>query len=145
MWRERAMSEGGNVLEFRAPESAQTVGAALAPLSPLQRQRLAALAAAAFKQEYDLGRVAESTTFDDWRHQQCRLAAARAGLREAVNEDFLVLMAHFLRLLGRRRAAARCTLRAATEPRTWALARLRRECERAADVLPQARQNAECL
>ena len=76
--------------------------------------------------------------FDTWRREQCMQAVERPGLTACRNEDYLPLQAHFLRLLGRRDAAAIAARRAWDDPRRQALAKLQHECEAAADVMPAA-------
>jgi hypothetical protein len=113
-------------------------GAALAPLSADQRKELALLARRAFERLYDSGTLSETTEFDSWRHHQVLMVCERNGLREARNEDFLTLQAHFLGMLGQTAMADRRRVAAQMEPRHWALAKLRHECEAASDVIDRA-------
>lgn len=113
-------------------------GAALAPLSREQKKELILLAQRAFHRLYDAGTLAESTEFDAWRHQQVLQVCERGGLREARNEDFLVIQAHFLAMLGQTSIADRRRVQSQLEPRRWALAKLKQECEAAADVIDRA-------
>ena len=110
-------------------------GAALAPLSREQKKELVLLAQRAFQRLYDAGTLSESTEFDAWRHQQVLQVCERGGLREARNEDFLPLQAHFLGMLGQTAMAERRRAQADMEPRHWALAKLKQECEAATDVI----------
>jgi hypothetical protein len=113
-------------------------GAALAPLSREQKKELVLLAQRAFQRLYDAGTLTESTEFDSWRHQQVLLVCERGGLREARNEDFLVIQAHFLAMLGQTAMADRRRVQADMEPRRCALAKLKQECEAASDVINRA-------
>ena len=130
------------------PIDRATEGAALAPLSPRQRQRLAALASWSLKLQVEAGLASDGTDFDDWRHRQCLMVAERAGLTLCRNEDYVPLRAHFLHgagaallMLGRDRGtrlqarAAGLLRKAETEPRRWALAKLRREMAGVRDVI----------
>ena len=110
-------------------------GAALAPLSAEQKKELAVLARRAFERLYDSGSLSETTEFDAWRHQQVIQVCERAGLREARNEDFLPIQAHFLGMLGQKAMADRRRASAQMEPRRWALHKLGAECEAASDVI----------
>jgi hypothetical protein len=115
---------------------AQTAGAALAPLSGEQRQKLAGLAALA----YD---IADShVAFDDWRHSEVRRVVHRAGLRDCLNMHYLPLFAHFHELLGNSGRATKALVKAETEPRTWALHALQKEAVKAKDVMPEAMKYA---
>ena len=119
-------------------DTPQTAGAALAPLSTLQRQELARLARRAFDRLCTRGELGDTAEFDAWRHEQAMQVVERPGLRLCRNEDYLLLRAHFMRILGHEEQAGRMEARAAMEPRSWAIARLRAECRQAADVLPKA-------
>lgn len=113
-----------------------TTGAALAPLSIDQKKTLVLLAQKVYRQEKRV------ESFTDWRHRQQLMACERASLTLATNEDYNYIRAHYLNLLGQKNAAANIRAKAACEPRTWALARFKKECEAARDVLPQAEQYA---
>lgn len=125
-------------------------GAALAPLTGEQRQKLAQLARRAFdricrRSSADIGgsgRVCPrpsasigGSDFDSWRHAQIRQCVERAGIRECRQEDYDVVKAHFLRLLGHAEMAERMQARADVEPRRQALGKLHRECREASDVI----------
>ena len=112
-------------------------GAALAPLTGEQRQKLARLARSAYDR---LRRRAPASAaplpdFDTWRHAQVRLCVERGGVTECRQEDYDVVKAHFLRVLGQAEMAERMQARAECEPRRQALGKLHRECEAAADVI----------
>ena len=123
-------------------------GAALAPLSAHQRQRLAALGRWALTLREDAGLEAAGTDFDAWRHRHCLMVAERSGLRTARQEDYLPLRGHFLVLasealgaLGRPgaerllRAAQRMREKVEHEPRSVAMAKLRAEMRGARDTI----------
>lgn len=114
--------------------NARTEYSATRPLSKLQIKALIGLGLEAFGQEFP----PTGESFDEWRRRQVMMVCERPGLTACRNEDFLPLKAHFLKLAGRQEEAEAATLKAETEPRTWVMARLRKECEKAADVLPDA-------
>jgi hypothetical protein len=117
-------------------ELPQTRGAAQAPLSNEQKQKLAALAHYA----YDV--VDPDQSFDDWRHHQVQRVVQKPGLRACANGDYLTLKAHFLDLAGRTTAAFKAAFKAVNEPRDWALFTLMKECTAAKDVMPEAMKYA---
>lgn len=112
-------------------------GAARAPLTSEQRQKLAILARHAFERAME-GHALPCPCFDVWRHEQIRLCTERAGIRECRQEDYDVVKAHFLRLIGQPAMAQRMQDRADVEPRRQALGKLRNECAAAADVIDHA-------
>jgi hypothetical protein len=114
-------------------------GAALRPLAREQKTALVLMARDAFRRRPDPDRCLD---FEEWRHRECMMAVERHGLTECRNEDFLPLKAHFIGLLGRTQAAEQIRVRAACEPRQWAMHTFERECAKAADVLPHAREYA---
>ena len=59
-------------------------------------------------------------------------------LTDCRNADYLALKARFQDLAGNPVAAFRNYVRSGNEPRAWALKKLTIECDRAADVLPNA-------
>ncbi len=103
-------------------------GAALAPIGARERQELALLARQAYRKAMEAG-------FDTWRHQQVKIACERGGLREARHEDYALIKAHFLRIIGNGPAADRQMDRAQLEPRRVALHKLGEECKAAEDVI----------
>jgi hypothetical protein len=115
---------------------AQTRGAALAPLSNEQKQKLAAMA------RYAWIEVGPDQSFDDWRHDEVMACVRRAGLRECVNEDYNQLKARWLYTSGKVEASYRAAMKHATEPREWAMFELLKACREAADVLPEAMKYA---
>ena len=114
-------------------------GAALRPLTREQKVALVLMARDAFARRADPDRCLD---FNEWRHRECMMAVERHGLTECRNEDFLPLKAHFVSLLGQTQMAQRLRVRSACEPREWALNTFDRECAKAADVLPRARDYA---
>jgi hypothetical protein len=117
-------------------------GAALRPLSGLQKQKLILLARQAFgvsrgacREEeecpFEVPGEAKVSDFDAWRREQCMQAVERQGLTECRNEDYLPLMAHFLRLLGRDDEAAALQERAEMEPRAYLMDQFQRACRAA--------------
>ena len=121
-------------------------GAALAPLNNRQKARICILARQAYERQRSevSDQMSENRPplaeklFCCWRRQQQNAAVGKSHLTDCRNADYLTLKAHFLDLAGETVAAFRNHLRAGTEPRAWALARLRKECQAAADVLPGA-------
>jgi len=120
----------------------RSTGAALKPLSPLQIKQLILLARQGFSELCDRGELGESAEFDVWRRQQCMQCVERSGLTACRNEDYLPMLAHFLRILGRYTEAQEALARHVTEPRSHAMAALTKACEAASDVLPYAMQYA---
>jgi hypothetical protein len=114
----------------------QTESAALAPLSPKQRQKLAAMARFAYEE------VGPDATFDDWRRAECLQVAGKPGLTKCVNGDYNPLKAHFLALSGNAAGSMRADLRGATEGRRQALFQLHKACTEARDVMPEAMKYA---
>lgn len=119
-------------------------GAALVPLSNEQKRDLVLLAKRAWNAwgEKRMAEGQEVMGFDEWRHNEQRMAVERRSLTLCTNEDFLFLKAHYLTLLGKKDTANALRVRAACEPRIWAKSRFERECRDAADVLPHAREYA---
>jgi hypothetical protein len=83
------------------------------------------------------------SAFDAWRREQCMQAVERQGLTECRNEDYLPLMAHFLRLLGREDEAAALLERAEMEPRAYVMDQFRRACRVAEGHVQNPEQYAE--
>ena len=113
-------------------------GAALAPIGSRERQELALLARQAYRKAMEAG-------FDAWRHQQVKICCERDGLREARHEDYALIKAHFLRIIGNGPAADRQMDRAQLEPRRVALHKLGEECTAAADVISNALDYAKAI
>jgi len=118
-------------------------GAALAPLTNEQKKRLILLARRAFAKQSEISNLKSEISFDAWRHAQQVQAVERSSLCSCTNEDYLFLKAHYLRLLGEEEKAEVLQVKAVCEPRLWALSRLHKECEAAADVIPGALKYAE--
>jgi hypothetical protein len=115
------------------------------PLSKDQIRALIGYARAAYEMECSGFSVQGSAveekdclSFDEWRHHTCLVVVERSGFTQCVNDDYLPLKSHFLRLAGREGEADAALLRHETEPRSNAMAKLRDECLKAADVLPYA-------
>jgi hypothetical protein len=113
-------------------------GAALAPLNNRQKAVICILARKAFDRLAESGAIGDAAEPENWRREQQKMAVGKIHLTECRNADYLALKARFQDLAGNPVAALRNHLRAATEPRSWALAKLRKECAAAADVLPGA-------
>jgi len=126
--------------------AAAVAGGASAPLSALQKQELCILARKAYARARAMGDavnplddgMSESQAFETWRRLQQFAACGQGSLRLCCNNDYLTLRAHFLALAGAVRQAREVAARHATEPRQWARARLRKECDAAADVMRDA-------
>lgn len=104
-------------------------GAATAPLSSLQKQKLCGLARRAF------ARVGSGEEFNDWRHAQQLAAVGKGSLRACTQSDYLALRGHFRNLIGDIRQALRDHVASETQGVRVALAKLRQECGKAADVI----------
>jgi hypothetical protein len=113
-------------------------GAALRALSPRQIKELILLA----REAYGLEFPPSGLEFDDWRHRQTMMVVERGGFTQCVNEDYLPLKSHFLKLVGRESESEQAQIKHETEPRQWAKWKLQDECRAAADVLPRAAEYA---
>ena len=113
-------------------------GAALAPLNNRQKAAICILARRAFEHLAESGSLGDAAEPENWRHEQQYLAVGKTHLTDCRNADYLAIKARFQDLAGNPVAAFRTHLRAANEPRSWALIKLRKECAAAADVLPRA-------
>lgn len=111
-----------------------------APLSNLQKSRLAQLAARAFRRQCAIarGRGEEPDSswraHDVWRHQQVAAACGKMGLRCCGQDDFNLVEAHFLHLLGEDGRALQSLVAHQAQPRSTAEAVLWRELQKAGDV-----------
>lgn len=107
-----------------------------APLSHKQKRILSQLSDRAFvrnaecRMQNEEMRIAETQARAEFRHTQVALACGKAGLRCCSQDDYKLVEAHFLNLLGETARAFDAGVRAATEPRRQAEAVLVRECER---------------
>lgn len=111
-------------------------GAALAPLSNEQKQKLAAMA------RYAWIEIGPDQDFDDWRHEEVMREVKKPGLRSCCNEDYNPLKARWLYVCGHANAAFRAAMKHATEPRSWAMFSLFKEVKEAQDVFPTALEYA---
>jgi hypothetical protein len=132
-------------------------GAALRPLTTLQKQKLVLLAREAFGKRgtgsgelgteeecpFEVPGEAKVSDFDAWRRSQCMQAVERPGLTACRNEDYLPLKAHFLRILGRTEEADAAQERAEMEPRAYLFDQFRRACNAAAGAVDNPAQYAE--
>ena len=103
-------------------------GAALALIGPTEKRELAILSRKAWD------KLGQPGDFDTWRHHQVLMCCERPGLRQSRHEDYNYIKAHLLRILGANQQAANCDLRASTEHRRQAIAKLREECRKAIHV-----------
>jgi hypothetical protein len=109
-----------------------------APLSHKQKRYLSQLSDRAFARSADIpvgpNHADKNVSATDqrtlYRHTQVALACGKAGLRCCSQDDYKLVEAHFLALLGETVKAFNAGVRAATEPRRQAEAVLVRECER---------------
>lgn len=111
-----------------------------APFSKLQKRLLSQLAARAFRRECALARGrgedpdASWRAHETWRHQQVAAACGKLGLRCCSQDDYKLVEAHFLHLLGEDGRAMAALVRHQAQPRSTAEAVLWRELQQAADV-----------
>ncbi len=122
-------------------------GAATAGLSIAQKRTVAIQARKAWihqgRPEYadqdpdaDPGlRITATEAYNLWRQNQQRAACGKLHLTFADQRDYLVILAHFQRLAGDDRAADRHATMAATDDTRRALGKLKRELDKAADVI----------
>lgn len=74
-----------------------------APLSKAQKAALSIAARAAWEIQREAGLAGDDP--EVWRHEQVFIACGRAGLREATNNHFRSIEAHFARLCGNEKKA----------------------------------------
>lgn len=98
------------------------------PLSKLQKATLSQWAKQAHRRARDLDLTDE--TESDWRGREA-IAACGCRTSEAVNGDYLLLLAHFQNLAGDSGKALANTLRAESDPKRQALHKLRQELAKA--------------
>jgi len=122
-------------------------GAALGPLTRLQKTRVCVLARRAWlglgRPGYadqapnlpDWMRLTEQEAFTLWRQAEQRKAVGVSHLTAASNRDYPELMAHFARLAGQEAGARRWELRAVGDEHRMALAKLRQEMDRERDTI----------
>jgi hypothetical protein len=147
-------------------------GAALKPLSGLQKQKLVLLAKQAWGERrpetrdqrpqtedgrpkttdqrpqtedcpFDVPGEAKVSDFDGWRREQCMQVVERPGLTACCNEDYLPLTAHFLRLLGRTEEAEAALTRAEMEPRVYLMGQFNRAAQEAMGYIDDPVRYAE--
>lgn len=87
----------------RKPAARTAAEWATAPLTSLQKSKLAIAAKAAWEIQHEAGLAIDD--FDAWRHEQVFIACGRAGLREANNSHFRSIKGRFLRLAGQEEKA----------------------------------------
>jgi len=114
------------------PLRSRAEGAAMAPLSNAQKQKLAAMA------HYAWMEVAPDQDFDDWRHDEVKAIVGKGGFRECVNADYNPLKARWLDLVGNATGEFKASFKSISEPRSWALFSLHKETKLAEDVMPRA-------
>lgn len=107
----------------------------MSSLSTLQKKILARLARRAFNltgaKALGAGDAWDGSgaAFDVWRHDQVATASGKAGLRACSQLDYKRVEAHFQSLLGQDGRALNAHVRAETEPRRQAEAKLLEVCE----------------
>lgn len=82
----------------RKPAARTAAEWATAPLSGLQKSKLAIAAKAAWEVQHEAGLAIDD--FDVWRHEQVCIACGRAGLRDANQTHYRSIFAHFQMLAG---------------------------------------------
>ncbi len=106
-------------------------GSELAGLTKEQKKRLVMLARAA----YDRAGCREGQSFEDWRHEQQVAACGLSSLVCATQKDFRALRGHFRAIAGDKVGALRDFVAHETGDASFALAKLKHECEAAGDVI----------
>ncbi|HMO99648.1 MAG TPA: hypothetical protein PKE26_11110 [Kiritimatiellia bacterium] len=106
-------------------------GSELVGLTREQKKRLVMLARAA----YDRAGCREGQSFEDWRHEQQLEACGLSSLRVATQRDFRAIRGHFRAIAGDKVGAFRDFVTSETGDASFALAKLRHECEAAGDVI----------
>lgn len=125
-------------------------GAASAPLSAVQKARVAMAASRAWQLEarphYDGDAyerrdplaLSPGEALELWRHEEQAKACGKKHLTACTQADYPALMAHFLRLGGDLVDAGTFEERAALDPRRQAMAKLRDTWGEVRDVIPNA-------
>ena len=125
-------------------------GGAAAPLTNEQKKEAAMLARRAYDLMKGKGLIAASVSVEDWRHRECLQCVERGGLTFAAQSDWPLIMGHFHKLIAshttsesERKAsndvAFRMGAKALNQDASFAMAKLRHECESAADVMQDPR------
>lgn len=125
-------------------------GGAAAPLTNEQKKRAVLIAQRAHYVMRERGLISQDSDFDQWRHGECMQCVERGGLTLASQEDWPYIIGHFSGLIVQhttseqerhvmQAVAARMGAKANTSDTSMALAKMRHECEAAADVMRDAR------
>lgn len=110
-----------------------------APLNHGQKAYLSQLSDQAFTREQRIAAsmgiqfyegMSPTKAREAFRHAEVAKACAKIGLRCCTQDDYKLVEAHFLQMLGKIEAAFKAGVRAASEPRRQAEAVLVRECTR---------------
>lgn len=121
-------------------------GGAAAPLSNEQKRRAVMTARRAYELMQGKGLIGQAVEFNAWRHGECMQCVERGGLTFAAQSDWPYIMGHFAALIAahtdgenERRVmsdlATRMGSKAITQDSSFAMAKMRHECEAARDVL----------
>ncbi len=125
-------------------------GGAAAPLTNEQKKRAVLIARRAFELLCERGILGDAAEFDIWRHSEIMQCVERGGLKLASQEDWPYIIGHFAAIVAKHTdmeqerhvfesMAARMGAKANTSDTSFALAKMRHECEAAADVLRDPR------
>jgi hypothetical protein len=99
-----------------------------APLSNVQKRYLSQLARRAYAKA---GADADTLSADDYRHAEVARASGKLGLRCCSQDDYKIVEAHFLNLLGETGRAMTSLVRHQTNPRRVAEHKLVQACAEA--------------
>jgi len=124
-------------------------GAGGAPLTKKQKQEICIVAREAWEKLGRPGfddqaeglppeiRMKKTEAYTLWRRDEQRKAGGSANLTCSSNGQFARLMEHFCRLAGRKQSMAHWSGRKVGDAQRQAMARLRRECDKARDVIEE--------
>lgn len=124
-------------------------GGAAAPLTNEQKKRAVLLARRAFDLMKLASAIGDAVTFDMWRHSECMQCVERGGLTFAAQSDWPYIQGHFAALIAKHTAlegerkqmnelAFQMGKKAINQDASFAMAKMRHECENAKDVMPDA-------
>ncbi len=109
------------------------------PLSNQQKAQLCILSDEAWDKQGGMDSACDKSEF---RHEQVKVATGKPGLTACVQDDYKLLLAHFLGLVGESGRAFKAQLDHGTEPKRLAMFKLREALRNAR--LPEAYAAAIC-
>ena len=107
-----------------------------APLSNEQKANLCIVARKAFDYLLEAGKLGESATLEEFRHEVQLKTVGKESLTNCTQDDYAPLMAAFYHLAGEDGLAMKWILRGQTNPKRIALAKLGEACVEAGVKYP---------